>query len=143
MAVDDALKAKRSVELAAVPQLLSLSNHRALRVYSHCHAGCCDFLKLLPSVGWGLMCLVAIPSYASRGWYWPVLVAIISTAMCAAFAYEILMYHRRFQYVLGGEYLLGWSERQADLPKVRCSVLLDHPAIIIPVLHAPRIHLAR
>ena len=42
----------------------------------------CDVITILPFVGWGVMSLFAIPSYAASGWLAPVVIAVFSTLIC-------------------------------------------------------------
>ena len=82
-----------------------------------------DVLKLLPSLCWGVMSFFAFPAYLSMGWYTPVVLSVLSTLLSIGFAYECIMYHRRFKYVVAGEYLLGWDQTQPDYPVAKIAAV--------------------
>ena len=48
-----------------------------------------DACTLAPFLGWGLMSLFAIPSYARSGWMAPVVIAIGSTIVCGVATREL------------------------------------------------------
>eukprot|EP01049_Picozoa_sp_SAG25_P011671 SAG25_NODE_1460_length_2971_cov_1.710306_1_plen_206_part_10 len=81
-----------------------------------------DLAKLLPSLIWGGMSCVAFPAYMKVGWKTPMLLSVLSTAIAIAFGYEVVMFHRRFKYVVAGEYLLGWNQVKSDFPRVKLAV---------------------
>ena len=54
----------------------------------------------------------------AMGWYTPTILSVLSSALALGFAYEILTYHRRYKYVVAGEYLLGW-EKKVRRPRAR------------------------
>ena len=41
-----------------------------------------DILTIIPFLGWGVMSIFAIPSYAAEGWMAPVVIAVGSTIIC-------------------------------------------------------------
>lgn len=61
-----------------------------------------DVFKVLPSVGWLIMCLFAIPSYSAIGWKMPVVCAILSSIISVIATYDICRFHRRYKYLVFG-----------------------------------------
>ena len=90
--------------------------------WKQCLGRCIDVAKLLPSLCWGVMSVFAFPAYASMGWYTPTVLSVVSTGIACAFGYEVVMYHRRFKFVVAGEYLLGWNQVKSDYPRTKLAV---------------------
>ena len=61
-----------------------------------------DLLKILPSVGWFIMCMFAIPSYSAISWKMPVICAILSSIISIIATYDIFRFHRRYKYLVFG-----------------------------------------
>jgi hypothetical protein len=54
-----------------------------------------DVAKLVPSLAWLVVCLVAIPSYARIGWVTPVVCAVYSAIVAILATYDIFMYQSK------------------------------------------------
>ena len=55
----------------------------------------CDVVKLVPSLTWLVVCLVAIPSYARIGWVTPVVCAVYSAIVAIVATYDIFVYQSK------------------------------------------------
>ena len=51
----------------------------------------CDLITILPFIGWGVMSIFAIPSYAASGWLAPVVIAVFSTLICGLACRELFL----------------------------------------------------
>jgi len=91
----------------------------------------CDCLKLAPSLGWLVMSVFAFPAYLAMGWYTPTILSVLSSALALGFAYEILTYHRRYKYVVAGEYLLGWEKKKTEYPTVKIALISSLLALLV------------
>ena len=47
----------------------------------------CDLITILPFIGWGVMSIFAIPSYAASGWLAPVVIAGSTLSTAPAVSY--------------------------------------------------------
>ena len=67
----------------------------------------CDLITILPFIGWGVMSIFAIPSYAASGWLAPVVIAVFSTIICGLACRELFLRsrvaRRKLLYVLFDE----------------------------------------
>ena len=54
----------------------------------------CDPITILPFIGWGVMSIFAIPSYAASGWLAPVVIAVFSTIICGLACRELFLRSR-------------------------------------------------
>ena len=107
--------------------------------WKKCLGRALDCAKLAPSLCWGIMSAFAAPAYGAMGWYTSSVVSIVSTGIAIAFGYEVIMYHRRFKYVVAGEYLLGWDQVKGDYSKIKLAVatffLVGFTVLTILLLH--------
>ena len=62
-----------------------------------------DLVKTLPSLIWLCVCISAIPSYLSISWRMPVVCAILSALISILCTYDLIRFHRRYNYMLFGE----------------------------------------
>ena len=52
----------------------------------------CDVIKIIPSLTWLIVCLVAIPAYVSVGWTRPVVCAVFSSVLSIWATVDFLFY---------------------------------------------------
>ena len=74
-----------------------------------------DLIKILPSVGWLIMCLVAIPSYSSISWKTPVICAVLSSIISIIATYDMFRFHRRYKYLVFGNAMTSQKSKFAEI----------------------------
>ena len=91
-----------------------------------------DVIKILPSVIWSGVCISAIPSYSAISWRMPVVCAVLSGIVSILCTFDIINYHRRYDYIVFGD-KKSTNERKTRWSEIKfvCGSLLSLSCFIL------------